>query len=344
MNQVHIIGGGLAGLSLGIALRKLDVPVRISEAGQYPRHRVCGEFLCGLNEHTREVLDLQQHLDGGVINKRSRWYVGGTLVDERELPEPVFALSRHALDAAMARQFQEDGGELLSGVRLPLSDLPEGTVNAAGRFRSKHSKWVGLKMHFAQLPMAADLEMHLGVGGYAGLARIERGLTNVCALLPQKMVASAARGRNRLADSLVHLGLSDLAERLNAAEGVADSLSSCAGFRLGWHFPESTGKGITLGDGLAMIPPFTGNGMSMALASGPVAAPFLAEWARGKCLWSEARASIGDRMQEEFHRRMTAARLLQPLLVSRLGGFCLNAICRLHLLPFRPLYHVTHHP
>ena len=44
---VTIIGGGLAGLTLGIGLRQRNVPVTIREAGQYPRHRVCGEFISG---------------------------------------------------------------------------------------------------------------------------------------------------------------------------------------------------------------------------------------------------------------------------------------------------------
>jgi 2-polyprenyl-6-methoxyphenol hydroxylase-like FAD-dependent oxidoreductase len=37
---ITIIGGGLAGLTLGIGLRHRGVPVKIFEAGSYPRHRV----------------------------------------------------------------------------------------------------------------------------------------------------------------------------------------------------------------------------------------------------------------------------------------------------------------
>ena len=44
---IHIVGGGVAGLALGIRLRQLDVKTRISESGTYPRHRVCGEFISG---------------------------------------------------------------------------------------------------------------------------------------------------------------------------------------------------------------------------------------------------------------------------------------------------------
>jgi len=44
---ITIVGGGLAGLTLGIGLRQRGVPVTIWEAGKYPRHRVCGEFISG---------------------------------------------------------------------------------------------------------------------------------------------------------------------------------------------------------------------------------------------------------------------------------------------------------
>ena len=52
---IQIIGGGLAGLTLGIALRRQEIPVTILEAGRYPRHRVCGEFISGLRQLLEEA-------------------------------------------------------------------------------------------------------------------------------------------------------------------------------------------------------------------------------------------------------------------------------------------------
>jgi len=48
MKSITIVGGGLAGLTLGIGLRQRGVPAALWEAGHYPRHRVCGVFICGL--------------------------------------------------------------------------------------------------------------------------------------------------------------------------------------------------------------------------------------------------------------------------------------------------------
>src|SRR5258706_428412 len=53
VKRIHIIGGGLAGLSGGVARRQKNVPVPGGEPNPYPRHKVCGEFVSG---HGLEVL------------------------------------------------------------------------------------------------------------------------------------------------------------------------------------------------------------------------------------------------------------------------------------------------
>ena len=65
---VEIVGGGLAGLSLGLALRRAGVDVTVYEAGHYPRHRVCGEFITGLPRRTRERLGLDPFLADAAPN------------------------------------------------------------------------------------------------------------------------------------------------------------------------------------------------------------------------------------------------------------------------------------
>ena len=57
LKPITIVGGGLAGLTLGIGLRQRGVPVKILEAGSYPRQRVCGEFISGNGQAVLEVSD-----------------------------------------------------------------------------------------------------------------------------------------------------------------------------------------------------------------------------------------------------------------------------------------------
>ena len=57
--EITIAGGGLAGLALATALRHREVPVTVLEAGYYPRHRVCGEFISGVSQETLENLKIR---------------------------------------------------------------------------------------------------------------------------------------------------------------------------------------------------------------------------------------------------------------------------------------------
>src|SRR5579883_1488023 len=69
---ITIVGGGLAGLTLGIGLRQRGVPVTVWEAGHYPRHRVCGEFISGRGQETLARLGLREKLEqAGVISART---------------------------------------------------------------------------------------------------------------------------------------------------------------------------------------------------------------------------------------------------------------------------------
>jgi glycine/D-amino acid oxidase-like deaminating enzyme len=56
---VTIVGGGLSGLSLGIGLQRKGISVILHEAGIYPRHRVCGEFICGTSPGTLRALGIR---------------------------------------------------------------------------------------------------------------------------------------------------------------------------------------------------------------------------------------------------------------------------------------------
>lgn len=328
MKPLTIAGGGLAGLTLGIGLRRLGVPVAVHEAGSYPRHRVCGEFLNGAARDVLEELGVGDVLSSARRQATSVWFFRGRRIRSFTLPEPAWGLSRFRLDAALGERFVSLGGELREhSRRTPQTD--DGTVWCAGRLPVR-GRWVGLKCHLVDFPLEADLEMHLGSQGYAGLARIEDGRVNVCGLF------RCDRSVRSLPGYLRNGGLTALADRVEAAEMGEGSAAAVAGFALGWQ-RQRPGV-LAVGDASAMIPPFTGNGMSMACEAARQAVKPLAEFARGERTWSSARHTIARLQRHAFAVRLAVARAAHPFLLGGVGPVLLAGLSRLGLLPFRPAF------
>ena len=162
---VTIVGGGLAGLTLGIALRQHNVPVQLHEAGHYPRHRVCGEFISGHGQASLERLGLRSMLDtAGAIEARTvAFFSSNRSTGPRQLPSAGICLSRSILDAMLATRFRDLGGELVEGERY-IRGFAEGVVRATGRRAGADAdgtRWFGLKIHARDVVPIADLEMHV---------------------------------------------------------------------------------------------------------------------------------------------------------------------------------------
>jgi len=65
-----------------------------------------------------------------------------------------------------------------------------------------------------------------------------------------------------------------------------------------------------------MIPPVTGNGMSMAFESAELAIAPLAAWSRGELSWNEARQKIARDCDASFARRLAWAKWLQRIVLT----------------------------
>jgi len=316
MNPVMIAGGGLAGLSLGVALRRRDVEVTLHEAGSYPRHRVCGEFVSGVREATLQRLGIAAHFQDAVPLTSARWFdssgpIAGMRVE-------AMGISRWLLDDRLRQDFQASGGSLHLNSR---ADPGECIVWAAGRAKTR-GDWIGLKCHARELELSRDLEMHLGRNGYVGLARIGGGLINVCGLFRKQQ---GIGGKGALLQCLRSGGLDRLAERIEASQ--TDAFCAVAGFRFG----RQPGPEFSIGDAARMIPPFTGNGMTMAFESAACALDPLLEYAAGKLSWHEAAEATARAQRLRFRRRMGAALAMQTLLSSAPGLVC--ALSRQGCLP-----------
>ncbi len=334
LKPITIIGGGLAGLTLGIGLRQREVPVRIFEAGNYPRHRVCGEFISGNGQAVLERLGLRTRFEqaGAVYARTILFICGSNRSPIRQLAAPALCLSRHAMDALLAETFQQLGGELLVNTRWNSGEDCEGRVLAAGRrtqAAEKNPRWFGVKAHLPRsspVKLEADLEMHLSPDGYIGVNRISGGEVNVCGLFRARKETRRPESKQ---DWLRGETGSLLNERLGAAKFEPDSFCSVAGLQLKPKRAEAT-KECCIGDALTMTPPVTGNGMSMAFESAEMALEPLVAFSQGKVSWRQARQQIARRCDAAFSRRLAWARLLQWLMISpalqgRLGSVLLRS-------------------
>ena len=311
LRTIEIVGGGLAGLSLGLALRRRQVPVTLHDAGEYPRHRVCGEFIRGLRPDVMHTLELAPLLHGARDHRELTWFVGDAPLRRQRLPRPALALSRHELDARLAAAFVESGGELRLRSRIEAAPR-EGRVVAHGRRAEARSGWLGLKVHAQDLALDRGLEMHLGEDAYVGLCALPSGTVNVCGLFRQRR-GVVAPGARLLCAYLHACGLHGLAERLDAAVVEQETFCAVAGLAFGEAASEDA---PTIGDAFAMIPPFTGQGMAMAFESAAAALPPLVEWARGHGAWGDATRAVQVRLRRRFAWRLGLAGWCHPFLLQ----------------------------
>jgi flavin-dependent dehydrogenase len=330
--EVVIAGGGLAGLSLAIGLRSRGIPVTVHEAGKYPRHRVCGEFISGVSDETLEALGIEKDLADAVPHRAMRWFRKGREILHGELPDPARGISRWLLDQRLKERVIRDGGKLYEDSRLS-RDSVEGIVWAAGRLPRK-SQWVGLKCHLLDFKMEDGLEMHLGENGYLGLTPIEDGRVNLCGLFRVDR-SIRAKGSALLIAYLKAGGHEALVERILEARREESSFSGVAGFELGW---QDGGPDLcAVGDASGMIPPFTGNGMSMAFESSEIALDPLFQWSNGHLEWTGVIHDINRQSRRRFRRRVGSAMKLHQFLLHARGQDLIEAISTRGLLPLRPL-------
>jgi len=328
---ITVVGGGLAGLSLGIVLVERGVEVELYERRRYPFHRVCGEFISGVSDQVLIDLGIRDCFGDAVRIESMAWFMRDRLLLEQALPRAATGISRYTLDARLAEKASAMGVQLHQGAAFNRAD-GEGLVWASGKTLDTRSRWIGLSAHFEGLEVDR-LEMHCGKCGYLGISPIERGRVNVTGLF-QRQAGLKAHGLDLIHAYLAANGSCELAQRLAAARSVSGSFVAIAGFEFG---AQGAG-GFALGDRSLLIPPFAGNGMSMAFEASAQAAPVLSDYARERTTWAAALERYAAAQRRAFGLRMQVATRLHPVLLSNFGLRMLGTLAVAGILPTQRLF------
>jgi flavin-dependent dehydrogenase len=342
-----VIGGGPAGSAAALTAERAGSHVLLLEGRQFPRHKVCGEFvsaeslgLLGSLLHGTESVSL---LEAGPRIGAGRLFVDGTVLDVPVDP-PAASIARYDLDAALWKAAQQAGVDArqqqnvlrISGNGPFLVETSMGQyegralIDASGRWsnlrdrppangRRNHAKWLGLKAHFLEDRPAASVDLYFFQGGYCGVQPVRDSQAKETRLNVSAMV------RADVASSLTEVFRqhSELRNRSLGWQQVTDLVATSP---LIFRTPEPTRDNVLLaGDAAGFVDPFVGDGISLALRSGVLAGESLQPFLAGACTLATA-----SRRYRDMYRRTLLPIFRNSSMIRRL--FSLPAPMRTGLL------------
>ena len=358
--EIVVIGGGPAGSAAASGLATLGREVVLIERAHGPHHKVCGEFLSIETQGQLHRLGINPAGLGAV--EIERIVIRSKIRDAAaSLPFRALSLSRYRLDQALLDRARDCGVQLKRGVtaRGVIPDDGEWTVvcddetlrcrhlvvatgklGLRGTEDTRDGSQVGLKIHLRPTAeirrvLAGQVELFLMDRSYAGLELVEDKICNLCCLLPRTVVMRLGADWMGLQGYLSSM-VPSLAERLAGAAPLFPKPIAVVCPK-GGHLHSDPESGIyRVGDRLAHIPPFTGDGLAIALASAALAVEHIRRGCRPDVYLAEARKLIGNAVRvASAVSGLAASRIGRAALLS--GATCapalIGAIARRTRLP-----------
>ncbi len=357
-HQVIIIGGGLAGLVNAIHLSKNGIRVLLIEKNEYPRHKVCGEYI------SNEVLPYLQYLGidpfdfGAVdINRFELSTIKGKTI-KTDLPLGGFGISRYALDDILYKRAISLGASVAcdSVTNITFFDKEDrfkincksGTeyeteivIGAYGKrsnldvslnrsFIKGKSPYLGVKAHYKGAFPSDLVALHNFEGGYCGVSKVENDHINIC-YLADYSTFKKFKDIQTFEEEVITKN-PNLKEIFNNCTPVFDKPLTISQVSF---LPKATIENHILmsGDSAGMIHPLCGNGMGMAIHSGLLLSQSILEFKEGKIKSREImEATYAKAWNKTFSKRLFAGKLFNSFFGrDKVLGFGLNALT---LVPF----------
>jgi len=262
-------------------------------------------------------------LDGAPIVGQTRlWFRGRSI--RASVDPPGLSIPRFDLDCLLWRAAQRAGVCVLEDceVRSVEGQGPfhlasdravtaSALVIAAGRWSKFNPnatvppgpKWLGIKAHFREARPPLTTDLYFFAGGYCGVQPVGENLVNACAMVRADRATS-------LSDVFA---LDSALERRTRAWQPATSPVTTA--PLIYREPKPTdGSRIFVGDAATFIDPFVGDGISIALRTGELAATKLHCFFQGRASLASAVEEYRNDYRHQFAASITTASRIRKLL------------------------------
>jgi flavin-dependent dehydrogenase len=328
-----VVGGGPAGCATAISAARSGASVLLLERGRFPRHKVCGEFVSA--ESLELLNDLLSPPHHQLIAKSPRISKGRVFADGMELSlqvdPPAASVTRFDLDVALWQSAAADNVDVRqecstrkiigAGPFIVQSENQEfqakAVINATGRWSSLTSlsirarrngtNWIGVKAHFAEEAPPASVDLYFFAGGYCGVQPIgvaeNNSRVNACAMVRADVATTVEQVLQ------LHAGLK---ARSRNWKLLTDPVSTSP---LVFHPPEPVQSGmLQVGDAATFVDPFIGDGISLALRSGALAAECLAPFFQGQASRCQANENYAALYQQGLAPVFHASSFLRTML------------------------------
>jgi flavin-dependent dehydrogenase len=372
--DVVVVGGGLAGCSAALSLALSGRSVALYEAKTYPHDKVCGEFLSPESEHYLSRLGVLPAIEQYQPTRisRARIVAPSGIAWSGTFRGAGLGISRRTLDAALAAQARSAGVALYEGA--PVSDVsgsltdgflirartPDGVhevraravVGAYGKrgsldrtldrdSRQVRTPFVGLKAHFSGSTPGACVDLYPFPGGYCGLSEVEARRVNACLLVRQDVFLRAAGQPADVERFVAWMARQNrsLGDWLQRAQRISPEWLSIS--QVSFAQKRAVERDVLMaGDTAGLIAPLAGDGMSMALHGGLLAADWLGRFLRGDADADAVRRGYAADWRRAFTGRLRLGRLLQAVLLR--PRLLETGLALLNVVPALGDYFVTH--
>jgi flavin-dependent dehydrogenase len=337
-NEVLIIGGGLAGLTAAIHLSKIGFQITVVEKNEFPKHKVCGEYI------SNEVLPYLDWLDLKIAD------LGPTAITTLEfstvsgkkiksiLPLGGFGISRYTLDDYLYKKAIANGCKIIvdtvetivfKNETFTVTTSEKVVLNAkiaigafgkrsgidqklSRSFILKKSSWLAVKAHYSGNFPNDLVGLHNFKGGYCGVSKVENNIINICYLADYetfKRFKNVSDYQKNVVSQNPHLKAIFENSSLLFEKPLTIS-------QISFEKKQAVENHILMvGDAAGLIHPLCGNGMAMAIHSAKIVSELIAKYSNNKI---KSRNALEENYNQQwnfnFRKRLKTGRFLANLL------------------------------